>query len=180
RSRLRQPSLCMRPGRPARRGPSPARDCAVRTRARRRPGHPLAAIGAGPAAAERASAAGDGSRDPGRGGADRSGFIRQPPHPSGPVRPRARSRSVVLKPDREGLTRAAQMLRSGGVVAFPTDTVYGLGADASDEVAQKRIFVIKNRPVGMPLILMAAAESQLEGWVHIDTRAEQIIRRWWP
>ena len=87
---------------------------------------------------------------------------------------------MVLKPDREGLTRAAQLLRSGGVVAFPTDTVYGLGADASDEVAQKRIFVIKNRPVGMPLILMAAAESQLEGWVHIDTRAEQIIRRWWP
>jgi len=87
---------------------------------------------------------------------------------------------VVLRPDREGLTRAAQLLRGGGVVAFPTDTVYGLGADASDEVAQKRIFAIKGRPVGMPLILMAAAESQLEGWVHIDTRAEQFIRRWWP
>lgn len=87
---------------------------------------------------------------------------------------------MVLKPDREGLTRAAQLLRSGGVIAFPTDTVYGLGADASDEVAQKRIFAIKGRPVGMPLILMAAAESQLEGWVHMDTRAEEIIRRWWP
>ena len=87
---------------------------------------------------------------------------------------------MVLKPDREGLTRAAQLLRGGGVVAFPTDTVYGLAADASDEVAQKRIFAIKGRPVGMPLILMAAAESQLEGWVHIDTRAEQFIRRWWP
>jgi len=87
---------------------------------------------------------------------------------------------VVLKPDREGLTRAAQLLRGGGVIAFPTDTVYGLGADASDELAQKRIFAIKGRPVGMPLILMAAAESQLEGWVHIDTRAEEIIRRWWP
>ena len=90
------------------------------------------------------------------------------------------SRGPLLKPDREGLTRAAQLLRAGGVVAFPTDTVYGLGADAADELAQKRIFVIKNRPVGMPLILMAAAESQLEGWVHIDTRAEQFIRRWWP
>ena len=87
---------------------------------------------------------------------------------------------MVLKPDREGLTRAAQLLRSGGVIAFPTDTVYGLGADASDELAQKRVFAIKGRPVGMPLILMAAAESQLEGWVHIDTRAEDIIRKWWP
>src|SRR5262249_53890161 len=99
---------------------------------------------------------------------------------SGPRRPRAGPRSLVLRPDREGLTSAAHILRSGGVIAFPTDTVYGLGADASHEVAQERKFVIKNRPVGMPLILMAPAESQLDGWVHIDTRAEQIIRRWWP
>ncbi len=87
---------------------------------------------------------------------------------------------MVLKPDREGLTRAAQLLRGGGVLAFPTDTVYGLGADAADELAQRRIYQIKGRPVGLPLILMAAAESQLANWVHIDTRAEEIIRRWWP
>jgi L-threonylcarbamoyladenylate synthase len=87
---------------------------------------------------------------------------------------------VVLTPDRDGLTRAAQLLRGGGVVAFPTDTVYGLGADAADDLAQRRIFQIKGRPVGMPLILMAAAESQLAGWVHLDSRAEEIIRRWWP
>jgi L-threonylcarbamoyladenylate synthase len=42
---------------------------------------------------------------------------------------------VVLKPTRAGLTRAAKLLRSGGVIAFPTDTVYGLGAAADDEVA---------------------------------------------
>ena len=87
---------------------------------------------------------------------------------------------MVLKPDRNGLTRAAQLLRSGGVVAFPTDTVYGLGADPSDDIARRRIYHIKGRPVGMPLILMAAAESQLEGWVHMDSRIEAIIRRWWP
>jgi L-threonylcarbamoyladenylate synthase len=87
---------------------------------------------------------------------------------------------VVLTPDRDGLTRAAQLLRGGGVLAFPTDTVYGLGADAADDLAQRRIYQIKGRPVGLPLILMAAAESQLAGWVHIDTRAEGIIRRWWP
>ena len=86
----------------------------------------------------------------------------------------------MLKPDRDGLTRAAQLLRGGGVVAFPTDTVYGLGADASDELAQRRIYQIKGRPVGMPLILMAAAPSQLTGWVHVDSRAEEIIQRWWP
>jgi L-threonylcarbamoyladenylate synthase len=87
---------------------------------------------------------------------------------------------VVLKPTRAGLTRAAQLLQGGGVIAFPTDTVYGLGAAADDEVARRRIYRIKGRPVGLPLILMVAAESQLEGWVHVDTRAEAILRRWWP
>ena len=66
------------------------------------------------------------------------------------------------------------------MVAFPTDTVYGLAAAADDEVATRRIYAIKGRPVGLPLILMAAAESQLEGWVHLDSRAEDIIRRYWP
>lgn len=87
---------------------------------------------------------------------------------------------MVLKPTRAGLTRAAQLLQGGGVIAFPTDTVYGLGAAADDEVARRRIYRIKGRPVGLPLILMVAAESQLEGWVHVDTRAEAILRRWWP
>src|SRR6202011_3033684 len=87
---------------------------------------------------------------------------------------------LVLKPTRAGLTRAATRLRSGGVIAFPTDTVYGLAAAADDEVARRRIYLIKGRPVGLPLILMAAAESQLEGFVHLDNRAEAIIRSWWP
>src|SRR6266702_7280434 len=87
---------------------------------------------------------------------------------------------MVLKPDQAGLQRAATLLRSGAVVAFPTDTVYGLGASFDDELAQKRIYQIKGRPVGMPLILMVAAESQLEGLVHIDSRAEAMMRRWWP
>ena len=72
------------------------------------------------------------------------------------------------------------MLRSGGVIAFPTDTVYGLGASVDDEVACKRIYQIKGRPAGMPLILMVAAESQLEGLVHVDSRAEAYMRKWWP
>ena len=85
-----------------------------------------------------------------------------------------------LKPTRAGLTRAAQLIRSGGVIAFPTDTVYGLGAAADDEVATRRVFHIKGRPVGLPLILMVAAESQLEGFVHVDSRSEAMMRRWWP
>jgi L-threonylcarbamoyladenylate synthase len=86
----------------------------------------------------------------------------------------------ILKPTRAGLTRAAQLIRSGGVIAFPTDTVYGLGAAADDEVATRRVFHIKGRPVGLPLILMVAAESQLENFVHVDSRSEAMMRRWWP
>jgi len=87
---------------------------------------------------------------------------------------------VVLKPTRAGLTRAAQLIRGGGVIAFPTDTVYGLGVAADDEVARRRIYRIKGRPVGLPLILMVAAESQLEGWVHVDSRSEALMSRFWP
>src|SRR2546426_11143377 len=87
---------------------------------------------------------------------------------------------MVLKPTQAGLQRAAQLLRSGAVIAFPTDTVYGLGASVDDELAQKRIYQIKGRPAGMPLILMVAAESQLEGLVHVDSRGEAIKRKRWP
>lgn len=87
---------------------------------------------------------------------------------------------MVLKPTRAGLTRAAKLIRSGGVIAFPTDTVYGLGAAADDELATRRIYRIKGRPAGLPLILMVAAESQLEGWVHVDSRTQAMMRRWWP
>ena len=87
---------------------------------------------------------------------------------------------MVLKPTRAGLTRAAQMIRGGGVIAFPTDTVFGLGAAADDEIAMRRVFRIKGRPVGLPLILMVAAESQLENFVHVDSRSEAMMRRWWP
>src|SRR5438552_14664547 len=85
-----------------------------------------------------------------------------------------------MKPTAAGLQRAAKLLRSGAVVAFPTDTVYGLGATFDDELAQKRIYQIKGRPVGMPLILMVDAESQLDGLVHIDSQAEALMRKWWP
>jgi L-threonylcarbamoyladenylate synthase len=88
--------------------------------------------------------------------------------------------SRFLKPTKAGLTRAAQLVRGGGVIAFPTDTVFGLGAAADDEIATRRVFHIKGRPVGLPLILMVAEESQLEGWVHVDARSEAMMRRWWP
>src|SRR4029077_6653483 len=134
---------------------------------RRWSGDSLARAGARTAQPRRPRARRGRCFDPWRGaGRSRPQFYR-PHRPSRPGRPRAGPRSVVLKPTRAGLTRASQLIREGGVIAFPTDTVYGLGAAADDELATRRVYQIKGRPAGLPLILMVAAESQLEGWVHV-------------
>ena len=57
-----------------------------------------------------------------------------------------------LAPDAQGIARAADLLRSGGLVAFPTETVYGLGADATDARAVAGIYAAKERPSFNPLI----------------------------
>ena len=76
-------------------------------------------------------------------------------------------------------TAAREVLR-GGVVAFPTETVYGLAASASDAEAQYRIYEIKNRPRMLPLILMVAEPEELEGWVEVDEPARRFMMRFWP
>ena len=75
---------------------------------------------------------------------------------------------------------AAQELLKGGIVAFPTETVYGLAASASDAEAQHRIYEIKNRPRVLPLILMVAEPDDLDGWVEVDEQAKRYMIRFWP
>ena len=65
----------------------------------------------------------------------------------------------------ETLVRAAHALRSGSLVAFPTETVYGLGADASDAKAVERIYQVKGRPKDHPLIVHVANMQAIEDWV---------------
>jgi L-threonylcarbamoyladenylate synthase len=86
----------------------------------------------------------------------------------------------VLRPDACGLAEAARLLRGGGVIAFPTDTVYGLAALASDLVAVGRIYQLKGRPLSQPLILMVADVASLDASVVIDERASEYVARWWP
>ncbi len=85
-----------------------------------------------------------------------------------------------LRPDAAGLARATQLLRQGEVIAFPTDTVYGLAALARDRRARQRIYEIKGRPSSQPLIAMVADADRLEGLVQVDERARAFMRRWWP
>jgi len=81
----------------------------------------------------------------------------------------------------ECFSSAAKALREGRLVAFPTETVYGLGANALDPQAVRRIFESKGRPLDNPLIVHIANISQLEPLVkEIPDRAEALIRAFWP
>ena len=79
------------------------------------------------------------------------------------------------------LHQAAAVLRSGGLVAFPTETVYGLGADARNPEAVARIFAVKGRPADHPLIVHLAGAGQLTGWARdIPGAAWQLAEAFWP
>lgn len=81
----------------------------------------------------------------------------------------------------ETLVRAAHALRSGSLVAFPTETVYGLGADASDAKAVDRIYQVKGRPKDHPLIVHVANMQAIEDWVEdVPDFAISLARAFWP
>lgn len=79
------------------------------------------------------------------------------------------------------ITKAVNLLRGGGLVAFPTETVYGLGADAANEAAVRKIFHAKERPYDHPLIVHVAALDQLKDWARdISPAALKLARAFWP
>lgn len=81
----------------------------------------------------------------------------------------------------ETLVRAAYALRSGSLVAFPTETVYGLGADASDAKAVERVYQVKGRPKEHPLIVHVANMQAIEDWVEdVPDFAISLVRAFWP
>ena len=81
----------------------------------------------------------------------------------------------------DALSTAAAKLRAGGLVAFPTETVYGLGADASNPDAVSRIYQVKGRPHDHPVIVHIADINQLSDWVRdIPNYAIALARKFWP
>lgn len=81
----------------------------------------------------------------------------------------------------EAIARAAQLLRAGGVVAIPTETVYGLGAVAMNPAAVRRVFAIKGRPANHPLIVHLASAEALPEWAReIPDAAWRLAKRFWP
>jgi len=84
-------------------------------------------------------------------------------------------------PEPEAIERAAAVLRRGGLVAFPTETVYGLGADALNPQAVLRIFAVKGRPADNPLIVHVAEKAQLHEVARaIPEPAWALVERFWP
>jgi L-threonylcarbamoyladenylate synthase len=81
----------------------------------------------------------------------------------------------------DSISKAARSLRDGHLVAFPTETVYGLGADATNEMAVSRIYSVKGRPVGHPLIVHISSINKLEQWAtDIPDYAIKLAREFWP
>lgn len=84
-------------------------------------------------------------------------------------------------PTRETIRRAAQLLRQGELVAFPTETVYGLGADASNREAVARVFAAKGRPADHPVIVHLASAEVLPRWARsVPADARKLAAAFWP
>jgi len=83
--------------------------------------------------------------------------------------------------DQKSIQTAVTILRAGGLVVFPTETVYGLGADAGNASAVRKIFAAKERPADHPVIVHLASERQLSQWAsEIPPAVEQLAERFWP
>jgi L-threonylcarbamoyladenylate synthase len=88
---------------------------------------------------------------------------------------------ITRRASHQDIEDALQALRTGDVVAFPTETVYGLGADAQDAEAVRRIFELKGRPLTHPLIVHLDQARYLHRWVsEIPAAAERLVQAFWP
>ncbi|MCG8493948.1 MAG: threonylcarbamoyl-AMP synthase [Sneathiellales bacterium] len=86
----------------------------------------------------------------------------------------------ICSPSKEALKNAARILQAGELVAFPTETVYGLGADASNDNATAKIFEAKGRPSFNPLIVHVPDIETARKYVRFNARAENLAALFWP
>ena len=86
-----------------------------------------------------------------------------------------------VNPNTDNIREAAEIIRNGGVIAFPTRCLYGLGADAFNARAVDRIFKIKRRPAAKPVLILIDSPDRLERLAtHISRSAQGIMERFWP
>ena len=88
---------------------------------------------------------------------------------------------IISNPTQDEIKSAAKALMNGHLVSFPTETVYGLGADASNPTSVARIYEVKGRPTDHPLIVHISSSSQMDKWaVDVPEYAINLARNFWP
>jgi len=88
---------------------------------------------------------------------------------------------IISNPTQGDIKKAAQALKDGHLVAFPTETVYGLGADATNEKAVRKVYSVKARPTDHPLIVHISSIDQLFEWaIDIPKYAIKLAQEFWP
>jgi L-threonylcarbamoyladenylate synthase len=90
---------------------------------------------------------------------------------------------VKIDPARpeEAFSRCRDVIFAGGVIVYPTDTFYGLGADPGNAAAVRKLFAIKGRQVDRPILLLIKDAGQVRNWAaEISTKAEELMKRHWP
>jgi L-threonylcarbamoyladenylate synthase len=88
---------------------------------------------------------------------------------------------LLLAPEAEGLFEAARIIREGGLVAFPTETFYGLAVDPFNEASLARLFAVKQRSLQKAVLLLVRDSEQLAGLAsEIPAAYEPLIERFWP
>lgn len=81
----------------------------------------------------------------------------------------------------EAFSRCRDVIRAGGVIAYPTDTFYGLGADPKNPAAVRKLFEIKGRPADRPILLLIKDAHDVRDWAEeVSPRAEGFMKRFWP
>ncbi len=86
----------------------------------------------------------------------------------------------ALKPEAEIIKKAAEAIKAGGTVIFPTETVYGIGANTFDKNAVMKIFKAKNRPPDNPLIVHICNFAQLNEVAEVPEHIVPVLRKIWP
>ena len=88
---------------------------------------------------------------------------------------------IIFNCTQQSIKKAAKALKDGHLVAFPTETVYGLGSDASNPTSVARVYEVKGRPTDHPLIVHISSISQLDSWVvEVPEYALNLARNFWP
>ena len=87
---------------------------------------------------------------------------------------------MIVPASAEAIGKAAKLIRAGGLVAFPTETVYGLGCDATSDLAVASLFKAKGRPRFNPLIVHVAGRDAAAALATFDARADALAAKFWP